>query len=41
MSPRDLYTKLLESLREVVVVIYENVTQKVMPLFYMPAACIN
>ena len=40
MAPCDAYTKLLESNHPVVVVIYENLTQKVMPLF-MPAACIH
>ena len=40
MKPCYAYTKLLESHHEVVVVIYENVTQQVMLLF-MPAAYIN
>ena len=40
MEPCDAYTKLLESHHEVVVVIYENVTQQVMLLF-MPAAYLN
>ena len=40
MALCDAYTRLLESHHEVVVVIYENLTQKVMLLF-MPVACIN
>ena len=34
MAPCDAHTKLLESNHAVEMVIYENLTQKVMPLFY-------
>ena len=41
MAPCDAYTKLLESNHPVVVVIYENLTQKVMPYLCQQLAYIK